>query len=408
MVPLVMLAIMAGCAAFLFFKGTLVHGIIMVFNALIAGFIAFGFFEMLARFLVQQSPGIAAWAPLICFALLFILTFAVLQTGALQVAKGKPDLGKLPEQIGRPVCGVVLGYLLTGYILVAAALAPLPNQYPYPRFSPRSPNPARPAKPVLSPDGFVTGLFATVSKGSLSAIQQPRSFAVLHADYVDQLYLNRHKVADKVGLMTSMHTIDVPRKGVRQAPDSLRDTDGRAPSISPGESLTLVRVELAPRGLRDAGKFTLSQFRLVCGLKSSGKAALTGQGQAVYPLGYIGEKARLERKPLDEVITATTSSSEPVKIDLAFAVPASLTPLVLEFKGNDIAQVSPPAPGEEALEMVAFGTPAQASEAAGQSQTPAPEGTPGTPPPRSDRKSRKAGSKSEERARSLTGTVEEN
>jgi len=114
MVPLVMLAIMGGCAAFLFFKGTLVHGITMVFNAIIAGFIAFGFFEMLARLLVKYSPGIAVWAPLICFALLFILIFAVLQTAALQIVKGKPDLGKLHEQIGRPVCGLGLGYLLTG------------------------------------------------------------------------------------------------------------------------------------------------------------------------------------------------------------------------------------------------------------------------------------------------------
>jgi hypothetical protein len=408
MVPLVMLAIMAGCAAFLFFKGTLVHGITMVFNAIIAGFIAFGFFEMLARLLVKSSPGIAVWAPLICFALLFILTFAVLQTAASQVIKGKPDLGKMPEQIGRPACGLILGYLLTGYALVAASMAPLPNQYPYPRFDQRNPNPARPNKPVLSPDGFVTGLFATVSKGSLSAIQQPRSFAVLHAGYVEQLYLNRRKAAEKVPLMTSMPMVDVPKKGVRQAPDSLRDSEGKSLSISPGESLMLVRVEMKARGLKDAGKFTLSQFRLVCGPKGAGKAALMGQGQAVYPLGYIGEKARLERKPLDEIITAQSETLNPVKMDLAFAVPASLTPLVLEFKGNDVAQVSPPAAGEEALEMVPFGAPSQPAQAAPQSQTPAPEPAPGTPPPRSNRKGRKAGSTSEERAQSLTGAVQEN
>ena len=53
MIPLVMLAIMAGCAAFLFLKGTLLQGITMIFNAILAGFIAFGFFEMLSRLLIK-------------------------------------------------------------------------------------------------------------------------------------------------------------------------------------------------------------------------------------------------------------------------------------------------------------------------------------------------------------------
>jgi hypothetical protein len=257
MVSLVMLAIMGGCAAFLFLKGTLVQGIIMIFNAIIAGFVAFGFFEILTRLLIKYSPGVAVWAPLICFVVLFILTFAVLQAAAMQLAKEKADLGKLPEHIGRVACGLVLGYVITGHALVAAAMAPIPNQYPYPRFDQRSPNPSKPNTPLLSPDGFVTGLFSTISKGSFSAIGTPKSFAVLHAGYVDQLYLNRHKVMEKVPLMTSTTTINVPKNGVRAAPDSLRDSEGKSLSISPGESLMLVRVELQPRGLKDAGKFTL-------------------------------------------------------------------------------------------------------------------------------------------------------
>jgi hypothetical protein len=409
MIPLVMLAIMAGCAAFLFLKGTLLQGITMIFNAILAGFIAFGFFEMLSRLLIKYSPGAAVWAPLICFALLLILAFAILQTAAMQLIKGKTDLGKLPEQIGRPVCGLVLGYLVTGHALVAAAMAPMPNQYPYPRFDARNPNPARPTKPVLSPDGFVTSLFATVSKGSFSAIAAPKSFAVLHADYVDQLYLNRHKVMEKVPLMTSAATISVPNKGgVRQAPDSLRDSDGKSISISPGDTLMLVRVELAARALRDAGKFTLSQFRLVCGQRSGGKASLTGQGQAVYPLGYVGDKGRLDRKPLDEIITAESTSGEPVNMDVAFAVPGNLTPLLLEFKRNDVTQVPAPAARGEALEVVPFGE----SKAASQPQAPAPEPTPGTPPPPSNGKSSKNGKsgrdRTTERVEGVTGPLEQN
>ena len=403
MIPLVMLVIMAGCATFLFLKGTLLHGITMVFNVIIAGFIAFGFFEILARLLVKYSPGVAVWAPLICFVLLLILVFAVLQTGAMQIIKGKPDMGRLPEQIGRPVCGLVLGYLITGYALVAAAMAPMPNQYPYPRFEASNPNPARSTKPVLSPDGFVTGLFATISKGSFSAIAAPRSFALLHADYVDQLYLNRHKATEKVPLMTTEATISVPKGGVRQAPDSLRDADGKSLSISPADTLMLVRVELASRGLKDAGKFTLSQFRLVCGQRSSGKAALAGQGQAVYPIGYVGDKGRLDRKTLDEVVTTSSSSGQPVSMDLAFAVPGNTTALLLEFKRNDVVQVPAPASREEALDVVPFGE----SQAAAAPQGSAPESSPGTPAPPRD-KSGKSGKKgrdrTKERVEGLSGT----
>ena len=109
MVSIAMLVIMAGCAAYLFLKGTLAQGVTMIFNALIAGFAAFGFFEMLTRYLIKYSPGIAVWAPMICFLLLFVLVFAILQAAAMQINKEKIDFGKLPEQIGRPVAGVILG-----------------------------------------------------------------------------------------------------------------------------------------------------------------------------------------------------------------------------------------------------------------------------------------------------------
>ena len=60
MVSLAMLAIMAGCAAGLYLKGTLAQGIGMIFNALVAGLVAFGFFEIASKYLINYSPG---WPP---------------------------------------------------------------------------------------------------------------------------------------------------------------------------------------------------------------------------------------------------------------------------------------------------------------------------------------------------------
>jgi hypothetical protein len=376
MISAVILAIIAGCAVLLVLKGTLMQGVTMVFDALIAGLVAFAFFEPLARFLIGYAAGIAIWAPLICFALLFILTFAILQTAVSQFSKEKPDLGKLPEQIGRAVCGAVLGYLLAGYLLVAGAMAPLPSQYPYPRFDERNPNPSRPNKPMLSPDGFVTGLFATVSKGSFSAIREPRSFAVLHAGFLDQLYLNRQKIAQKVTLSTSVPAISVPRNGLWHAPESLRDSEGKPVSVSPGDNLMLVRVELQARALRDAGRFTLSQLRLVCGPKGTAKGSLAGQGQAVYPIGYIGTSGRLERKPLNDIMTVQ-SSGEAVTMDTAFAVPTQLTPLLLEFKRDNVTPLPAVAANEDAPQPI----PLTLTSGAPPAPAPTGEQTPPTPAP---------------------------
>jgi hypothetical protein len=359
MVSIVMLVIMAGCAVYLFLKGTLTLGIAMVFNALIGGFVAFGFFELLAAYLVKYSPGIAAWAPMICFLLLFVLVFALLQAAAMQINKEKINFGKLPEQIGRPVAGVVLGYIVTGHLLVALAMAPLPSQYPYARFEGNNPNPANPNKALLSPDGFVTGLFSTVSAGSFSPMGEPKSFAILHAGFLDQLHLNRRGGKD-VSLKTDTQAIDVPgRNGVWEAPENLRDSENKPVSSQPGKNLMLVRMEIRKSALRDAAKFTLSQVRLVCGPKTPA-GPLAGKGEAVYPIGYIGSGGRLETKPLGEVITIDPAkvTGDNVTMDLAFQVPTTLTPLLIEFKRNNVLKVSAPAEAEDAPQPVPFGSPA--------------------------------------------------
>ena len=405
MVSLAMLAIMAGCAAYLFLKGTLAQGVAMIFNAIIAGFIAFGFYEMLSEVLIKYSPGIAVWANLICFVLLFILAFAILQTVAMQLNKEKVDFGTLAEQIGRPVAGIVLGYIITGRLLIAVAMAPLPSQWPYPRFDERNPNPASPSKALLSPDGFVAGLFGTVSKGSLSPLGQAKSFAVLHAGYVDQLYLNRQKVTQKVTIVTSAPAIAVPRKdGVWFARDGLRDSEGKALSAPGGESLMLARIAIRRGSLKDAAKFTLSQLRLICRPKT-GEGPLSGVGRAVYPIGYIGSGGRLERKSLAEIITIDSAKVEgDVSMDVAFFVPTNLTPALVAFKRNNVVPVSSPASPEDAPQPLPFGASAPPPQAAA---SPEPRAEPAPAPPASNE--RRGGSGLSDFSRSIVGDgLEEN
>jgi hypothetical protein len=400
MVALVMLAIMAGCAALLYLKGTLVQGVTMIFNALVAGSVGLAFHEMLGGMLSKNVENLAAWAPMMSFLLLFVLVFALLQTAAMQLDKGKANLGKLPEQIGRVVCGVALGYLVTGYLLVAVAMAPLPAQYPYPRFETRRPNPAQPTTPPLSPDGFVTGLFGTMSKGSFAAMGNPKSFALLRAGYLDQLYLNRIPVGSDVPLRTKDAVLVAPEENeVWYAPESLQDSEGQPVRAQAGQRLVLVRVRIRANKLREAGKFSLSQVRLVCRPKGRSDKPLAGQGQALYPIGYIGENNRLEKKSLGEVIDVrdVTAQGKTLNMDTAFYLPTDLTPALLQFKLNNAVQVPAPVSGDDAPPMVALG------KAAPPPAPETPSAQPNTPPPPSSQPDSERGSGLSDISRSVIG-----
>ena len=410
MVSLIMLVIIAGCAAALYLKGNLVQGITLVLNALIAGLVAFAFYETLGGLLSKYAAGIAGWSQMICFLLVFILLLAILQTVVMQLGKEKMDLGLWPERVGRIVSGIFLGYVITGYLLTALALAPLPSSIPYARFEQRNPDASQANKPMFSPDGFVSGLFGTISKGSFAALGTPRSFAVLHADFLNRLYLNRHKISQDIPLQTSTPALSIPSKaGVWEAPATLRDTNGQALPARPGETLMLVRVGIKKSAIKDAGQFSLSQLHLICVPKANSDAPLAGAAEVAYPIGYVGSGGQLEQKSLSDLVTLKSGQiqGKALDIDFAFYVPAGLTPALISFKGNNLEKLSKPVSGEDAPRPLPFGQTAPPADDA-----PAPDAADEQPrrePPPSSRQNRRRGSGLSPAGQALTGgALEEN
>ena len=108
--------------------------------------------------------------------------------------------------------------------------------------------------------------------------------------------------------------------------------------------------------MRDAGKFTLSQFRLVCGPRTRRQVRWPARARPSIPLGYIGANNRLETKSLGEIIAVDPAKvpDTGLTIDLAFHVPTNLTPVLIEFKRNNVARVSSPAASEDAPQPVPF------------------------------------------------------
>jgi hypothetical protein len=68
---------------------------------------------------------------------------------------------------------------------------------------------------------------------------------------------------------------------------------------------------------------------------------------------------------LDEVTDISKVQGDPITMDLGFHVPTNLVPVLLEFKRDNVVQVSAPASPEDAPQPVPFGVPAPPPAAAG-------------------------------------------
>ena len=93
--------------------------------------------------------------------------------------------------------------------------------------------------------------------------------------------------------MTETPALDVPRKdGVWEAPDNLRDSEGKPVSSQAGKNLMLVRVGIRKSAMKDASKFTLSQLRLVCGPQTGAASPAGRQGR-----GRVSRRVHRRRRP---------------------------------------------------------------------------------------------------------------
>ncbi len=353
--------IVSGCAAYQYLKGTFLKSFAAIVATISASVIAFGYFELLANVFVSRSENsrfddVVPWLQPLCFVLLFVVAFAVLQTIVTQLLKKPVDLGILPERIGRAVCGVFLGLILSGLLLTALAMAPIPNEYPYQRFDTDRPDADKPGKAFLKPDDFVTGWFSLLSDGTFSS---KRSFATLHPAFVDQVFLNRLLAADGLSVITSSQAIEVPprrQKSVWLAPDGIVDLVGKPVPQKPRHRLTIARVGIKKMGAREGTAFTLSQLRLICKPTRAAKDPFTGKAVNIYPIGYLKTADRLQRKKLNDLITLAPDDFDGAVryIDFAFYVPTDFQPVLVEFKQNSIARLQPPASSEDAPEPLAF------------------------------------------------------
>jgi hypothetical protein len=360
MASLAVVIIILGCAALQYFKGTFVKAFAMIIIAICSSVVAFGYFEMLANLIIGRGSdgsllSLVPWAQTLCFVLLFVVTFGILQTGVSYLIRHEIDLGFLPERIGRVVCGIILGFFVSGLLLTALQMGPLPPSYPYQRFDPARLNPDNPSGVLLNADGFATGLFGLISNGSLSG---KNSFRSVHPDYLNQLFFNRF-LGDASSVSGTWPAIEVPKPGVWPASQAikkqadafvseLRTSGGKIKYDPSGKSVavpvstkdtynpTVVRVGIKKRAISrepaiNGAAFTPSQLRLIC-------ARNTGETVNAYPIGFVKTKDEIQVSP--EIKLGPNDFEGSVKyIDFVFCVPSGFEPALVEFKLNSIVEI---------------------------------------------------------------------
>ena len=374
MASLIVVVIILACAAIQYQWGTLVKAFAAIIAAICASVVAFSYFEVLANVFISRGDdsrflSLVPWAQPLCFLLLLVVTFAILQTAIALLVRKPIDLGFLPERIGRVVCGILLGLIISGLLLTAFEMAPLSVKWPYQRFDPMRLEPENPSRVLLNADGLATGLFSIISNGSLSG---KRSFATIHPNYLDQLFLNRLIDTGDTSIISSVSpAIVVPKPAVWPASEAVGEQVARFVSelktrggklvydqagksvpvpVSPknGYDPTIVRVGIKRTAIRGAAKinggaFTPSQLRLICKRKGYGKNRLAGKAINIYPIGYLTAKDKIQMSPEIKIGTQDFEGNARF-IDFVFCVPNGFEPVLVEFKLNSIVEI-PPGPG---------------------------------------------------------------
>ena len=358
---LAILVIIISTAGHQYLKSTLVKSFLMLVFVLLACVVSFTYFEKLTTVALGYGYG-GQWAQPVIFILLFLLTFAIFVAISEKLIIQNLILGDQIDLAGRVVFGIIIGFVLSGVVLITVAMMPIPTKWPYERFEVPTENSrldlATPKKAILNPDGFVAGLYSWISQGSLSS---KKSFAVFHPDYIDQVHLNRYKKADsKIINIAGKESIQVKAAWVPET--ELTVVSPNEPfAEKAGTRSIIVRAGIKNAEIKDGGamsedgtvSFAFSQIRLMYKTKDQANN-LTGSAKPTHPSGYIKTANMVEQKALTAEISPLRSDfSRGVKwFDFVFNVPTTAVPVLLEFKQNSVAKVPPLVTGDKIPEQL--------------------------------------------------------
>lgn len=354
MTTAIVILVMLTVLGYFYLKCSVMASLSTMIILIIASILTFSYYEKLAELFVSRGYGVQ-WAHMGCFILIFVLSFALLRAlRDLLVGGAAIDLGN-PVKIGTAiVCGLISGIIVCGNIFVALGLMPIQNKYLYSRFKMDSPVILKnPEKTLLNTDGVVAGFYGLISRGSMSG---SKSFAVLHADYLSQIHLNRIKTNQDILAVTSKKSLVIPT-GSTKKPVRIWDAPDKG-------KVTVVRMGIVAQNIQSGGainpdtpskiQFCPAQVRMICKPTSSDQS-LAGTGKAVWPIGFYKDGKLIQAK-LDDIMSydVKTAKDRIVWLDAVFEMPEGYKGVLLEFKQDALVTLPAAVPlteeNETALE----------------------------------------------------------
>lgn len=124
--------LMLGVAAYAVWSWGALRAFCVCWNTLLAGLVAFNFFEPAATFLDPhlESSGVGGVEDAFCLLMIFGAVFVALHLVTKFLARKWPDYHPYLQRGGAAFFGLVAGYLLAGFLVCALDTLPFPPAFP--------------------------------------------------------------------------------------------------------------------------------------------------------------------------------------------------------------------------------------------------------------------------------------
>jgi len=142
---------------FVYFREGLFTAVVALINVILAGVVTFNFWEPLANSLDNAFQGsvLEGYEDWFVLLTLFCVTLAILRVITNNLAHMQIQFPAVPQQLGGAVVGVLIGYLVSGFLICAGETLPWHENFM--DFEPRSPRESG-MRRLLPPDRVWLGL----------------------------------------------------------------------------------------------------------------------------------------------------------------------------------------------------------------------------------------------------------
>ncbi|HID78612.1 MAG TPA: CvpA family protein [Planctomycetaceae bacterium] len=216
--PLLLVAILLACAASVYREGMWGNALNLV-NVILAGLIAFNFFEPLAKWLEDIMPSFTLFHDFVALWLIFCLSLLVLRMATTYVSRTKVRFLAVADRIGSGAFALLVGWVMVCFTTASLHTAPLARKFLWGGF-----NPEKRMMFGLAPDRQWLGLVRMVSAAGLGRGEEHRfdpngAFIVKYAAFRSAV----EEVAGSGSLMTRSGSPIPARAGGRAASSEERE-----------------------------------------------------------------------------------------------------------------------------------------------------------------------------------------